>query len=89
MSEGLFPYPGRVVRVFGFVQAAESALARGLFGNVVGPVKEFTDWVWSDKASLDRPDAWTCFSTAERNHNTNAMSSAAVTFVAQELNGSP
>lgn len=43
MSEGLFPYPSRVVRVFGFVQAAESALARGLFGNVVGPVKEFTD----------------------------------------------
>lgn len=35
--------PSRVVRVFGFVQAAESALARGLFGNVVGPVKEFTD----------------------------------------------
>lgn len=42
-SVGLFSYPSRVVRVFGFVQAAESALARGLFGNVVGPVKEFTD----------------------------------------------
>ncbi|KAM7379309.1 hypothetical protein PAMP_004873 [Pampus punctatissimus] len=24
-------------------KAAQSALARGLFGNVVGPVKEFTD----------------------------------------------
>lgn len=32
-----------VVRVSGFVHAAQSALARGLFGNVVGPVKEFTD----------------------------------------------
>lgn len=28
---------------FDCVQPAESALARGLFGNVVGPVKEFTD----------------------------------------------
>lgn len=43
-SEGLFPYPRSCCAcVFGFVQAAESALARGLFGNVVGPVKEFTD----------------------------------------------
>lgn len=31
------------MRVAGFVQAARCALARGLFGNVVGPVKEFTD----------------------------------------------
>lgn len=37
------PQSARVVRVSGFVHAAQSALARGLFGNVVGPVKEFTD----------------------------------------------
>lgn len=40
---GSFPQTGRVVRVSGFVHAAQSALARGLFGNAVGPVKEFTD----------------------------------------------
>lgn len=43
---GLFPHPSRAgfVRVFfGFVQPAERALAPGLFGNVVGRVKEFTD----------------------------------------------
>lgn len=43
VSAGSFPQTGRVVRVSGFVHAAQSALARGLFGNVVGPVKEFTD----------------------------------------------
>lgn len=43
VSGASFPQSGRVVRVSGFVHAAQSALARGLFGNVVGPVKEFTD----------------------------------------------
>lgn len=43
VSGGSFPQSARVVRVSGFVYAAQSALARGLFGNVVGPVKEFTD----------------------------------------------
>lgn len=39
-----FPYCSPVVRVFfGFGQAAESALARSVFGNAVGPVEEFTD----------------------------------------------
>lgn len=43
MSEWGYSHHSCFVRVFGFVQAAESALAWGLFGNVVGPVKEFTD----------------------------------------------
>lgn len=43
VSGSSFPQTGLVVRVSGFVHAAQSALARGLFGNVVGPVKEFTD----------------------------------------------
>lgn len=43
VSGVFFPQSARVVRVSGFVHPAQSALARGLFGNVVGPVKEFTD----------------------------------------------
>lgn len=43
VSGGSFPQTGRAVRVSGFVHAAQSALARGLFGNVVDPVQEFTD----------------------------------------------
>lgn len=43
--EGLVPiFPPVVLCVFlALCRQPESALARGLFGNVVGPVKEFTD----------------------------------------------
>lgn len=70
-------YSLRVVcACFRFVKRVETAV-----GNVVGPGKEFTDWVWSDKASSDLPNAWKGFSTAERNQNTSPMPSVQVTFV--------